>query len=199
MNAVAAGFRADVDHRIAFARSLGVENLIAPDEAQSESVHQRIARVAGLELGFAAEVGHAEAIAVRSDSADHAFEDGMVLVNLCLRRTRRCRLWRPRRPSPLRRRDRAKAQRIHHRHRPRAHGENIAQDSADAGGRALKRLDERRMVVRLDLESAGPAIADVDDARILARPLHHAAGCAWAAASGARAKICRSSARSTSR
>ena len=69
--------------------------------------------------------------------------------------------------------NRPKAQRIHHRHRPRAHGENIAQDSAHSGGRALKRLDERRMIVGLDLESAGPAIADVDDARILTRPLHH--------------------------
>ena len=31
------------------------------------------------------------------------------------------------------------------------------------------------MIVRLDLEGAGPAIADVDDAGVLARPLHHAA------------------------
>ncbi len=28
--------------------------------------------------------------------------------------------------------------------------------------------------MRLDLEGAGPAIANVDNARILARPLHHA-------------------------
>ena len=31
------------------------------------------------------------------------------------------------------------------------------------------------MIVRLDLEGAGPAVADVDDAGVLARPLHHAA------------------------
>ena len=71
-------------------------------------------------------------------------------------------------------RDRPKAQRIHHRDRPRAHGENVAQDSAHAGGCALKRLDERRMIVRLDFESAGPAVADIDDAGILAGPLQHA-------------------------
>ena len=29
------------------------------------------------------------------------------------------------------------------------------------------------MIVRLDLESARPAVADVDDAGILSRPLHH--------------------------
>ena len=69
--------------------------------------------------------------------------------------------------------DRPEAQRIHHRDRPRAHGENVAQNSADAGGRALKRFDERRMIVRLDLEGAGPAVANVDDAGVLARPLQH--------------------------
>src|SRR5713226_5929299 len=31
------------------------------------------------------------------------------------------------------------------------------------------------MIVRLDLERASPAVADVDDARVLARALHHAA------------------------
>ncbi len=71
--------------------------------------------------------------------------------------------------------DRPEAQRIHHRHRTRAHGEDVAQNAADAGGRALERLDERRVIVRLDLEGAGPAVADVDDAGVLARPLHHAA------------------------
>ena len=69
--------------------------------------------------------------------------------------------------------DRPEAQRIEHRDGPRAHGENVAQDSADAGGRALKRLDEARMVVRLDFENGDEAIADVDDACVFARPLHH--------------------------
>ncbi len=70
-------------------------------------------------------------------------------------------------------RDRPETQRIHHRDRPRAHGKDVAQNSADAGGGALKRLDKRRMIVRLDLEGAGPAIADIDDAGILARALQH--------------------------
>ena len=72
-------------------------------------------------------------------------------------------------------RDGPEAQRIHDGDRTRAHGEDVAQDAAHAGGRALERLDERRMIVRLDLEGAGPAVADVDDAGVLARPLHHAA------------------------
>src|SRR5580658_1460361 len=70
--------------------------------------------------------------------------------------------------------DRPEPQRVHHRHRPRAHGEDVTQNSADARGCALKRLDERWVIVRLDLESAGPAVADVDDPGVLARPLQHA-------------------------
>ena len=82
VNAVAAGLRANINYGIAFARGLGIENLVAADQSQSESVDQRIARVARLELGFAAQVGDAEAVAVGSDSADYAFQDGMVLVEL---------------------------------------------------------------------------------------------------------------------
>ena len=82
MDAVAPGLRADVDDRIAFARGLGVEDLVAPDQSQSERIHQRIAGVARLELGLAAHVGHAEAVAVRRDAADHALKHGMVLVNV---------------------------------------------------------------------------------------------------------------------
>ena len=68
-------------------------------------------------------------------------------------------------------RGRTEAQRIHHRDGPRAHGEDVAQDAADAGGRALVGLDERRMVMRLHLERGHPAVADVDHAGVLARPL----------------------------
>ena len=70
--------------------------------------------------------------------------------------------------------NRPKAQRIHHRQRPRAHGEDVAQNPAHAGGRALEGLDVAGVVVALDLEGAGPAVAHVDDAGILARPLHDA-------------------------
>ena len=70
--------------------------------------------------------------------------------------------------------DVAEAQGIHYRERPRAHGEDVAQNAADAGGRTLKGLDIAGVVVGLDLEGAGPAVAHVDDAGVLTRPLHHA-------------------------
>ena len=70
--------------------------------------------------------------------------------------------------------NRSETNRVHHRDGPRAHGEDVAQDAAHAGGRALKRLDEARMIVRFDLEGDDVAGADIDDAGVLARPLHHA-------------------------
>jgi hypothetical protein len=57
-----------------------------------------------------------------------------------------------------------------HGDRARAHGEDVAQDAADAGRRALIGLDEGRVVVALHLEDGGVAVADVDDAGVLARP-----------------------------
>ena len=41
----------------------------------------------------------------------------------------------------------AEAQRIHDGQRPRAHGEDVAQNAADAGGRALEGLDVAGVVV----------------------------------------------------
>ena len=70
--------------------------------------------------------------------------------------------------------ERAEAQRVQQRDRPRAHREDVADDAADAGGRALIRLDERRMVVRFDLEDRGEPVADVDGAGVLTGPLQHA-------------------------
>ena len=64
---------------------------------------------------------------------------------------------------------RAEAQEVERGDGPRAHGEDVAQNAADPGRRALVGLDERGMVVALHLEHADVAIADVDDARVLAR------------------------------
>ena len=70
-------------------------------------------------------------------------------------------------------RGRAEGERVEAGDRPRAHGEDVAQDAADAGGRALIGLDVARMVVALHLEHDGEPVADIDDAGILARPLDH--------------------------
>src|ERR1700761_6705827 len=68
---------------------------------------------------------------------------------------------------------RAEAQGVEARDRPRPHGEDIAQDTADASGRALIRLDVARVVVALHLEHHRLPVTDVDDAGVLARALDH--------------------------
>src|SRR5207244_12290888 len=68
----------------------------------------------------------------------------------------------------------SKAQGVEQRDRARAHRADVAQDPAHSGGRPLDRLDERGMVVALDLEDDGPAVADVERARILTGPLQYA-------------------------
>ena len=56
----------------------------------------------------------------------------------------------------------------------RAEREDVAQDSADTGGRSLERLDRRGVVVALDLERDREPVADVDHAGVLARAEDHA-------------------------
>jgi hypothetical protein len=65
------------------------------------------------------------------------------------------------------------AERVQERNGPRAHGEDVPENPAHAGGRTLERLDERRMIVAFDLEHHRPAVADVDGTGVLAGPLEH--------------------------
>src|SRR5271156_5055431 len=118
MNTVASGLRAHVDHGIPDTRRLAVENLVVLENAEGEYVHQRVAVIAGVEHALPAHRRNAETVAVVSDAGDNAFED----------------------PAIARRRKRAEAQRVHYGDGPRAHGENVAQNAADARGRALEWL-----------------------------------------------------------
>src|SRR6185312_499189 len=86
------------------------------------------------------------AVAVVGDAGDDTVADGPV----------------------LRAGQRAEAQRIHDGHRARAHGEDVAQDAAHPGRRALKRLNVAGVVVGFDLEDAGPAVAHPHHAGVLA-------------------------------
>src|SRR6184192_3330877 len=99
----------------------------------------------------------------------------MILVNLSLCGAGSLTRLDGAKPRPHISGDRSKSQRVHHRNRTRTHGEDIAQNSTYSGRGTLKRLDERWMIVRLDLKCAGPAIADVDDPCIFSRSLQHVA------------------------
>src|SRR5262249_12227910 len=120
-------------------------------DAETEHVDERVARIRRLERDLAADRRNADAVPVARDAGHDAFEQ----------------------TPGSRRVERSKAQRVQERDGPRAHREDVPDDAADAGGRALVRLDERRVIVRLDLEDGGTPFADVDRARVLARTLQH--------------------------
>ena len=157
VNSVASGCGTNVKHRIARAARLRAHHLALADQPQAERVDQDVGVVGRVEHHFARDRRHAHAVAVAADSADYAAEQiaraGML--------------------------EGAELERVHARHGPRAHRENIAQDSADSGRRALVGLDERRMVVAFDFEDRRPSVADVDCAGVLARPLHHEFALRW--------------------
>ena len=154
--------------------------------ADAQRVDERVAEVGRVEDRLATDVGQAEAVAVAADAGhdpgQHALGVGRV--------------------------ERAEAQRVHHGDRPGAHGEDVADDAADAGRGTLVGLDVRRVVVRLDLEGDGVALADVDRRRRSRRcrpascPTRRRAASPAGSrrtAAGAPCWTCRSSARSTSR
>ena len=72
MDAVAAGFGADVDDGVADAGGSGVEDFVFAADAEREDVDQRIAGVAGFEDGLAADGGDAETVAIVGDAFDDA-------------------------------------------------------------------------------------------------------------------------------
>ena len=159
VNAIATGLCANVNHRIAGTFGFGEEQIFFTGDAQSQRVDEWVLRIAGLEGDFTANSRDAEAISIAADAADDAVEDAAILCGLFF-------------SGALARDDLAKTQRIEHGDGARAHGENVAQDSADAGGGALERLDVTGMIVRFNLEGRDEAVADVHDTGVFSGALH---------------------------
>ncbi len=141
------GLRAEIDDRIADSGRGRGEDRVPSGDADRHRVDQDVAVVAPMEAGRAADRRHAERIAVAADPGHDSRDQapGFRMIG------------------------RAEAQEVERGDRPCAHGEDVAQNAANPGRRALIGLDERGMVVRLHLEHADVAIADVDHARVLAR------------------------------
>ena len=153
MDAVAAGLGAHIEDGVSGRRAAGVEYLVLIGEADRHGVDQDVAIVALVELGLTCDGRHADAVSITANAGDHICHE-----------TARLRV------SGI-----AKAQGIDQRNGPRAHRENIPQDAAHPGRSALIGFDVGRVIVALHLEDGGHwtigAIADIDHACILARPL----------------------------
>src|SRR4029079_3870070 len=111
------------------AAGAGAREASVRHDADAHRVHQRVGAVARGEVYLAANRGHAHAVAVVRDAGDDALEQVAVVGVV----------------------GRTEVQRVEHGDGPRAHGEHVAEDAADPGGRALEGLDGAGMVVRLDL------------------------------------------------
>jgi hypothetical protein len=145
-DAVAAGARAEQDDLVAEALGLRQPDVLVLHHADAQRVDQRVPGITVVEEQLAADVGQAQAVAVTADAGHHAGQDAGGVRGVRA----------------------AEAQGVHDRDRAGTHGEDVADDAAHPRRRALVRLDVARVVVRLDLERDGVAVADVDDAGVLA-------------------------------
>jgi hypothetical protein len=117
------------------------------EQPDAHGVDEAVAGVRIVEDRRTADVRHADRVAVGADAGDRPLE----------------RMIGSGEPQPVEQRD-----------RPRAHRDDVAQDPADPRCRALIGLDRRRVVVGFHLERDGDALAEVEHAGVLARPLEHA-------------------------
>ena len=81
MDAITAGFCADIYDGVSLASGTGVEDLVATNQTKGESVDEGIAGVGAFEFSLAAKVRHAKTVSIRGNSAHYPFEYRMVLVD----------------------------------------------------------------------------------------------------------------------
>ena len=148
---VAAGVAPDEVHRAPRARAARLAHILGARETHTHGVHERVLGVARLERDVPGDVGDADAVPIEGDAAGHARDRTAHRGSAGI----------------------SEEERVQNAGRARAHREDVAQDSADACGRALERLDRGGVVVALDLEDAEESSAYVDRASVLARTHGH--------------------------
>ena len=120
-------------------------------DAQAQHVDQRVVGVGLVAHHLTADGGHPDGVAVARHPADDPLEH-------------------PAAPGVLEGTD---PEGVHQCDRACPHGEDVTQDAPDAGGRPLVGLDGRRVVVALDPDGHGDAVAHVDHARVLTGAHQH--------------------------
>ena len=153
-DAIATGGGTEQHGEIAHAGGLAEHETLGGQQTETQHIHQRIAHIGGVEHGLATHVGHTHRVAVTGHATHDALGD----------------------PTAARVIERTETQRIHQRDRSGAHGEDVAQDAANARGRPLIGLNGRRMVVALDTNGGGDAVAHIDHTGVLAGTDQHPRG-----------------------
>ena len=129
----------------------GLEDPVDARESHAHGIDENVAVVRRMKIHLAADRRHAHAIAVSANSGDDACHE---MPRLLVFR-------------------RAEAERVHHRDRPRAHGEDVTHDAAHARCGTLIRLNEGRMIVAFHLEYGGVTVANINHARVFPGALQH--------------------------
>ena len=146
-DAVASRGRPEEDREVADTRRPAEHQPLDGEDAEAENVHQRVVLIRLVEDRLTPDGRHPDRVAITADAGHHTLGDPAAA---------RVGQW----PEP---------QGIHQSDGTGTHGEHIAEDAADARGRALVRLDGRRVVVALDAEGHADAVTGIDHTRVLAR------------------------------
>ena len=144
---VSPGGRAEEQDQLSRAARACARETLAREDPHAHRVDEAVVAIARVEDALAADRRHPDRVPVRADPGHGPVE----------------RMPRLAEPKGVEERD-----------RPSAHRDDVAQDPADARRGALERLDRCRVVVALDLERDGLALAEVDHAGVLARALEDA-------------------------
>src|SRR5205807_1885246 len=129
-------------------------------------IDKRIPFKTFVEIDFAADSRDANAVSVMSNSRNNAGKESAILCNLFFGGGRRIAC-RAAGTTAARGDDGAEPKGIETKFWPRPHRKNVTNDSAHARRCALEWFDRTWMIVRFDLESDCPAVADIHHASIL--------------------------------
>src|SRR5882724_3349187 len=113
--------------------------------AETKNVYKRISIVGFVEIDFTAYRRYANAIPVVGDSGNHTRKQTSIVSGL--------------QRIPM---DRTESQRIQEQDGPRAHSEDIANDSAHTRCSTLEWLDRARMIVAFHFKGNSPVVANID-------------------------------------
>ena len=159
MDAIAPGARAHIHNWISSPARGGIKNAILVRNPDRHRVHQNIFIIASMKIGFTTNRWHAHAIAITTNTRNHAAHQmlGFGMIN------------------------RPKTQSVQIGDRARAHCEDVTHDPANTGCRALIGLNKAGMVMAFHFENCRKrffplARTNIDNACIFAGPANHPRG-----------------------
>ncbi len=144
---VAARRGAVEDDEVARPGRARARDAVGRQQSDAHRVHEHVVPIRLVEDSLAADGRHADRVAVRAD-ARHRPVEARVAGR--------------------------EAKAVEERDRPGSHSDDVAQDPAHPGRRSLERLHGGGVVVALDLEADGLAVAEVDHAGVLTGALQDA-------------------------